>query len=265
MLKIKKMILSALCVMTILPLAACGGSEQAASGESEQAEQKQVWTIGTNAEYPPFEYQEGGEIVGFDIDIIKAIGEAQGVEVKVEHMGWDPMFDAIDKGKADVAVGAITIRDDRKELYDFSDPYFEAKQLILVKEGSDITSLDSLEGKKIGVQSATTGEKVLQEKFGVTYEGIKGYEDTPSAVDDLLNGRLDAVVADNAVVMEFIKKLGGEGLKMVDDPAFAAEYYGIMVKKGNAEVLAQINEGFTKIKESGKYDEIFAKYFAEGK
>lgn len=260
--KIKSIILSAIIGMSVLSLAACGGSEQPTEGAKGQ-ESAKSWVVGTNAEYPPFEYQQGGEIVGFDIDIIKAIGEVSGIEVKVEHMGWDPMFDAIDKGKADVAVGAITIREDRKQLYDFSEPYFDAKQLILVPQDSSVTTLENLQGKKIGVQSATTGEKAVQDKFGLTYEGLKGYEDTPSAVDDLINGRLDAVVADNAVVLEYAKKIGDKGFKIIDDPAFAAEHYGIMVKKGNAETLKLINDGYAKIKENGKFDEIYEKYFGK--
>lgn len=248
--------------MSVLSLAACGGSEQPAEGAKGQVNEKS-WLVGTNAEYPPFEYQEAGQIAGFDIDIIKAIGEVSGIDVKVEHMGWDPMFDAIDKGKADVAVGAITIREDRKQLYDFSEPYFDAKQLILVSQNSSVSKFDDLQGKKIGVQSATTGEKAVQDKFGKTYAGLKGYEDTPSAVDDLINGRLDAVVADNAVVLEYAKKIGDKGFKIIDDPAFTAEHYGIMVKKGNAETLKLINDGFAKIKENGTYDKIYEKYFGK--
>lgn len=260
--KIKHIMLSAIVALGVLSLTACGGSEEPAEGAAGQ-ENNRSWVVGTNAEFPPFEYQEAGEITGFDVELIKAVGEASGIEVKVEHMGWDPMFDAIDRGKIDVAIAAITVREDRKEMYDFSEPYFEAKQLILVPQASTVTKLDDLQGKKIGVQSATTGEKVVQDKFGLTYEGLKGYEDIPSAIDDLVNGRVDAVVADNAVVLEYVKKIGDKNFKIIDDPSFAAEHYGIMVKKGNSETLKQINEGFAKIKENGKYDEIYAKYFGK--
>lgn len=262
MLNIKKITLSTMFIVGLFALTACGGSEEPGSA-AEPSEAKKEWLVSTEAGFPPFESQQGEEIVGFDIDMIKAIGEVNGVDVKVQHMGWDPMFDAIDRGKVDVAVAAITIREDRQQMYDFSEPYFEAKQLILVPKDSPVSKLDDLAGKSIGVQSATSGEKVVQDKFGLTYEGLKGYEDVPSAVDDLTNGRVDAVIADNAVVLEYLKKVGELGFKIVDDSSFPAEHYGIMVKKGNTELLNQINEGLKTIKENGKYEEIYSKYFSQ--
>lgn len=270
--KLKSILKSAAIMFTAAAMVACGGAKEEAKPAAQPADQGQAaeqkadaktYLVGTDAAYPPFEKQEGGDIVGFDIEVIKAIAEAEGFQVKVEHMGWDPLFDAIDKGKADLGISAITIKEDRKKIYDFSEPYFEAKQLILVKSDSTVAKLDDLAGKKIGVQSATTGEAVVQEKFGKTYEGIKGYEDTPAAVDDMLNGRVDAVVADNAVLLEYVKQLGDKGYKVVEDASFQPEFYGIMVKKGNAEVLDKINAGLKKIQENGKYDEIYKKYFGE--
>jgi len=248
-------------------LAGCGGGQEQATeqdnSQGEPAAEEQVYKIGTDAAYPPFEKQEGGKIVGFDVDIINAIAEEAGIKIDLFHAGWDPLFDGIDKGNIDAGISAITITEDRKKLYDFSDPYFEATQLIMVPKDSDVASLVDLEGMKIGVQSATTGHIAVQEAFGKTYEGIKGYEDTPSAVDDLIAGRVDAVVADNAVLQEYLKVLKNDNFKLVKDPAFEIEYYGMMVKKGNKELLNILNDGLKKIKENGKYDEIFQNYFAE--
>ena len=139
--------------------------------------------------------------------MIKAVAEAEGLKVQVEHTGWDGLFEAVDSGKVDAGISAITITKKRKKKYDFSEPYFEAKQLILVPNDSDVSSLKDLKGKKIGVQSGTTGEIVVQKAFGKTYEGIRGYDDTPGAIDDLVIGRIDAVVADNGVVLDYMKKL----------------------------------------------------------
>lgn len=188
------------------------GTGEVKSDENKQdkkttASGGKVYRIGTDAAYPPFELQQGGEIVGYDVDILAAVAEAAGFEYELFHAGWDPLFDGIDKGNIDAGISAITITEDRKQLYDFSDPYFEATQLIMVPQDADVTSLADLKGMKIGVQSATTGHIVVQEAFGKTYEGIKGYEDTPAAVDDLIAGRLDAVVADNAVLQEYLKVL----------------------------------------------------------
>lgn len=222
--------------------------------------------VGTDATYPPFEKQEGnGKLTGFDIELMNAIAKAGGFEVDIQHTGWDPMLNAVKTGKLDAGISAISITDERKKVYDFSDPYFDAKQLILVPANSNVHSLKDLKGKRIGVQTGTTGEIVVQKAFGKTYQGIKGYDDTPAAIDDLANGRVDAVVADNGVVLEYLKKLPAGKFKQVDDPSFQPEHYGIIVKKGNKELLKKINDGLKKIQEDGTYKKIYEKYFGQMK
>ncbi|WP_369411260.1 basic amino acid ABC transporter substrate-binding protein [Polycladospora coralii] len=239
----------------------CGNNE-ATDTDKSKGEQMETIKIGTDAAYPPFEKQEGnGDITGFDIEVLDAIAKASGLEYTIENTGWDPLFYGIDNGKIDAGISAITITDERKEKYDFTEPYFEAKQVILLPKDSTVTSLKGLEGKNIGVQSATTGEVVVQQAFGKTYENLKGYDDTPSAIEDLKLGRLDAVVADNGVLLEYAKKLGSDKFKVIEDASFEPEYYGIITKKGNTQLLDKLNEGLKKIKEDGTYDKIYAKYF----
>lgn len=254
-------LMAVLIIVTSLGLVACGSSEPAT--ETPAPAPEKVYVIGTDAAYPPFEKQEADKITGFDIDIINAIAEEMGIKIEVKHTGWDPLFSGIDNGSVDAGISAITITDERKLTYDFSNPYFEATQLIMVPTNSEVTTLQDLDGKKIGVQTATTGNFVVQDAFGTTYEGIKGYDDTPSAVDDLLLGRLDAVVVDDAVLKGYLEVVGEDGFKLIEDPSFEIEEYGIVVKKGNTELLAIINEGLQKIKANGKYDQIFQSYFAE--
>lgn len=257
--KMTKMMRGMIAALSVVALAACGGAEEATPG----ANQEKVLTVANEGAFPPFEKQVGDEIVGFDIDIINAIGEEEGFKTKIVKYGWDPLFEAVDKGQVDLAIDAITIKEDRKQKYDFSDPYFEAKQLILVPTDSTVAQLKDLEGKNIGVQSATSGEAVIQENFGKTYAGLKGYDDYPAAIDDLQLGRLDAVVGDNALILEYMKTLGDQKFKIVEDPSFQPEFYGIMMKKGNTEMVQMINSGLKKIKENGKYDEIYQKYFGK--
>ncbi len=256
-----------LIIVASLGLVACGSEEPAeetnAEASATENQEEVVYVIGTDAAYPPFEKQEADKITGFDIDIISAIADEMGFKIEVKHTGWDPLFNGIDTGAVDAGISAITITEDRKLLYDFSKPYFEATQLIMVPSDSEVATLQDLAGKNIGVQTATTGNFVVQDAFGTTYEGIKGYDDTPAAVDDLLLGRLDAVVADNAVLQEYLKAVEKDGFKLIKDASFEKEEYGIMVKKGNAELLTIINEGLQKIKDNGKYDEIFQTYFAD--
>lgn len=248
-----------LVLSALLILAGC-----AAGGQQDNGKGTDVVKVGTDAAYPPFEKIEGTqELIGFDIDIMKAIAKAAGFKVQIQHVGWDPLFEGIDRQKLDAGISAITITDDRKKKYDFSDPYFDAKQLILLPKDSTASSLKDLEGKKIGVQTATTGEIVVQETFGKTYPHLRGYDDTPTAIDDLKLGRVDAVVADNGVVLEYLKKLGKDKFKVVEDPSFKPEQYGILVKKGNADLLGKINKGLKKIKEDGTYDQIYKKYFGQ--
>ena len=270
------------CVLTLgvaLMVSACGSGGQQASGTntsseqssgsgaaagsqpSEGAAEEKVYVVGTDAAYPPFQMLEGDKITGHDIDVMNAIAEAGGFKIEWRNTGWDPLFDGLDRGTVDIGISSITILEERKKKYDFSDPYFEANQLILVAEDSPVTKLADLEGKKIGVQAATTGEEVVKKAFGDTYAGLKGYDDMPSAVDDFFNGRVDAVVGDNGVIAYYAKKNPNLKFKMIKDDSFEKEYYGIMVKKGNTEIMAKINDGLKKIKENGKLQEIYNQYF----
>ncbi|SDW43721.1 amino acid ABC transporter substrate-binding protein, PAAT family [Marininema mesophilum] len=235
-------------------------------GQSDGGGTKNLLKVGTDAAYPPFEKQEGnGDIVGFDIDVIKAIAKAEGLDVSVQHTGWDPLFEAVKRGKVDAGISAMTINSERQKKFDFSKSYFDAKQTILLPKSSKAKRLKDLKGRKIGVQSGTTGEAVVQKNFGKTYQGIKGYEDTPSAIDDLYNGRVDAVVADDGVVKDYLKNRMKNKFKMVEDPSFEPEYYGIIVKKGNKKLLKKINSGLKTIQSNGVYDKIYTKYFGKKK
>ncbi|MFC7440010.1 basic amino acid ABC transporter substrate-binding protein [Laceyella putida] len=245
-----------LLVSLVWVLSGCGqGGKEGEPGE-------QIVKVGTDAAYPPFESQTGDQkLVGFDMEVMEAIAKAGGFKVQIQHTGWDPLFEGINSQKVDAGISAITITEDRKEQYDFSDPYFDAKQQILLPSDSQVKTLKELQGKKIGVQSATTGEFVVHEAFGKTYPHLKGYDDTPTAIEDLKLGRLDAVVADKGIVLEYIKRLGPDKFKAVEDPSFPPEQYGIIVKKGNKALLDKINAGLKKIKEDGTYDKLYKKYF----
>jgi polar amino acid transport system substrate-binding protein len=248
------------------PSESAGGSQPAEgganSGGTDSSAAEKVYVVGTDAAYPPFEQVEpDGKITGFDMDVIQAVADAAGFKIEKKHTGWDGVFDGIDKGTVDIGISTITITDDRKKKYDFSDPYFETNQLILLPEDSTVTKLADLKGKKIGVQSATTGEFVVQEAFGKSYEGLKGYDDLPGAVDDFFNKRLDAVVADDGVMIYYATKIAGKKYKTLKDDSFEPEYYGIMVKKGNQELLDKINQGIKTIKENGKLEELRKQYF----
>jgi len=270
-----KMLFVLTMVLSVGMLAACGGSDTQTPAANDPGtstpapsdnanDGKKVYKVGMDAAYKPFEWTEpNGEIAGFDVDVMKAAAEAGGFEVTFSHVGWEGLFESVNNGQIDIAASAVTITDERKEKYDFADPYFEATQLILVPEASDIASLADLNGKKIGVQQGTTGDIAVRAALGKTYEGVKPYENIPFAIQAMNIGDVDAVVADNVVVMEYVKANPDAKLKYVSDESFEAEYYGHLVKKGNTELVTLLNDSLQKIKDNGKYEEVYNKYFGK--
>ncbi|MMZ58141.1 ABC transporter arginine-binding protein 1 precursor [compost metagenome] len=253
----KKFSLLFLACLFVFALAGCGGG---AKEGSTSVSGKKI-TVGTDASFPPFESMSPtGDPEGFDIDLIKAIAETQNIEVQVKHTGWDAMMAGLEDSSVDVGIAGITITDDRKKSFDFTTPYFTAKQVILMKKDAPaVNKVADLKGKKIGVQSGTTGQFLVEEHLGKGYSGLKGFEEVAGAIEDMKNGRIDAVVADNAVVKKFMEQLKLDNVNIIEDTSAKQEQYGIAVKKGNKELLDKLNKGLTAVKENGKYDEIYNK------
>ena len=251
-------------VAAALLLAACGKKEAppAAAASAPAAAPAKVYVVGTDAAYAPFESQnEKGEIVGFDIDVVKAAAAKAGIEVKFVNTPWEGIFNALGQGDRDMIVSSVTITDERKQTMDFSTPYFDAVQLIAVKANSKIGKFDDLKKLKVGVQTGTTGDEAVTKLLGKTSTSIKRFESTPLALKELEAGGVDAVVADNGVVIHYVANNAGSKFKTVADKSFAPEQYGIAIKKGNADLVAKVNKGLADIKADGSYDKIFAQYF----
>lgn len=245
----------------MLVLAACGTSQEATSGEGSETEEKKTLRVVTDAAYAPFEYQDKGQIVGFDVDFIQAVAEEAGYEIELEHVGWDPLFVEIKDEIADFGISAITINDDRKQTYDFSVPYFLSTNKILVPEGSDIKSAEDLEGKVVAVQAGTTGQEAVESIMGKNNKNMKQFENNNLAIMELTSGGADAVVADNTVVEEYVKNNPDQKLTVVEDTdSFASEYYGLMFPKGS-ELKAEFDEAINKVLDNGKYAEIYNEWF----
>lgn len=248
-------------------LAACGKKEEPAAVEPAAsapapAPAPTVYAVGTDAAYAPFESQdEKGEIVGFDIDVLKAIAAKAGFEVKFINTPWEGIFNSLGQGDRDIVISAVTITDERKQTLDFSDAYFDAAQLIAVRDNSKVTKFADLKKLKVGVQTGTTGDEAITKLQGKTSTNIKRFESTPLALKELESGGVDAVVADNGVVIHHVANNPGAKFKTISDTEFAPEQYGIAVKKGNTAVLEKINQGLAGIKADGTYDQIYTKYF----
>ena len=244
----------------LVVLAACGKPDSPAPGAGASAAAR-VYSVGTDAAYAPFESQnEKGEIVGFDIDIVRAVAQKAGIEVKFVNTPWEGIFNALKQGDRDLLVSSITITDERRQSMDFTAPYFDAHQLIAVKADSRVARFDDLKALRVGVQTGTTGDETIAKLQGKNSPNIKRFESTPLALKELEAGGVSAVVADNGVVINYVTNNADAKFKTVSDPAFVLEHYGIAVKKGNTELLAKINKGLAEIKADGSYDRIYAKY-----
>lgn len=257
-------------VMTMSLLTACGNnaSEETAKTDiaAEQGEEGAsqaladgVLTVGTNAEFPPFEYvDDNGEADGFDIALIRAIGEKLGAEVVVENMEFDSLVASIGS-KIDVAIAGMTVTDERKESVDFSDSYYEAVQYVILPADSEIATAEDLVGKTIGVQLGTTGDFIASDDIADTT--VQQYNKAVDAVNDLINGRLDCVIIDKNPALVFESRFEGQ-VKAVpgEQFAFGVEEYAIALPKGDAALAQQINGALAEIKEDGTFDQLVKTY-----
>lgn len=262
--KNKKIGIIALALSTMIILAGCGANKETGNQDKEQASTSKEYIVATDANYPPFEsVTTDNEIVGFDIEIMKAVADKAGIKIKIVNTPWDGMFATLANGDRDILISAITITDERKKEMDFTNSYFEAKQLIAVKNDSTVSKFEDLKDKIVGVQTGTTGDIVVMKLLGEGNTNIKRFDTTPLALKELENGGVNAVVADNGVVDNYVRNNSDKGIKTVTDDSFEKEEYGIAVKKGNKELLDKLNEGLKIIKEDGTYDEIHKKFFGE--
>jgi polar amino acid transport system substrate-binding protein len=213
--------------------------------------------IATDATWPPFESvnEQTKQIEGFDIDMVNAIAEKEKLDVEFINVAFDPLLAGMAQGTYDAAVSSITITESRKKDMLFSDPYFEAGQIITVqKNNTSITGKDNLKGQ-VGAQIGTTGAIEAEKISGAS---LKTYDDIGLAFQDLMNGQIAAVVCDNPVALLYANNYPDK-LKTVGD-VFTDEQYGISVAKGKTELLAKINAGLKAIKSEGKIDQIAAKW-----
>lgn len=243
----KLMAMMLVIALAVSCLAACGSK----SGETLK--------FGTNAEFPPFEFVAAngviGEYDGIDMAIAKQIGEENGYTAVIENMEFDSLLVALQNGQLDAVIAGMTVTDERKESVDFSTPYYNATQVIIVKEDSAIASAADLADKLTAVVQGYTGETCVSD-LGYNYESFKkGTE----CVMELVNGKCDAVVIDSATASKYVSD--NEGLKIVEDSeAFGSEEYAIAVAKGNAELLNKINATIEKMLSDGTIAELSDKY-----
>ncbi len=238
-------------------------SEAASSEAASETETAELSTVelgklimSTNAAFPPYEMTtDSGEFEGIDIETAQAIADKLGLELQIDDMDFDAALLAVQQGKADMVMAGVTVTDERQNVMDFTDSYATGIQSIIVKEDSDIASVDDLAGKKIGTQRGTTGYLYCSDDFGD--ENVVAYDNGLTAVQMLNNGQVDCVVIDNAPAKEFIA--ANPGLKLLDT-AYVEESYAIGVGKGNTELKDAINTALEELKADGTLQAIVDKY-----
>ena len=242
--------MTAAMILAVTALSACGNKV----AEPEQSAELTTLTMATNAEFKPFEYLEGEEIVGADIDMANAIADYLGCELEITNIDFDAALTGAATGKYDMAVAGITANDERRKSMNFSDDYFKASQSIIVTADSEIKGKADLEGKVIACQEGTTGEQYLLDEG---YD-IQSFKTAPEAVSALKAGKVEAVIIDNAVAKALSAEQ--EGATVVLDEALTEEAYAIALQLGNDELTAKINEALAAIKADGTLAKIFEKY-----
>lgn len=248
----KKSLRIALIIMVIIGLVAAVGC----SNEVASPADAKVLKVGSDIAYAPFEYfDESNKPVGFDIDLMTAIAEDLGYKVEFETAAFDGLIASLQQGKYDAVISAMTITEERAKSIDFSDPYFKAVQYIAFKEGASYEKISDLEGKRIGVQLNTTGQFAAEDRGLETQK----FETTPDALNALLIGGVDVVIADNQPVLDFIEKNKASSIVCVEADT-EDEFYGIAFKKGSP-LVADVNATLKKFKEDGTYAEIYSKWF----
>ena len=283
----KKIVSVMLCAaMATTVLAGCGSSNtastdaaaeettedvetEAATEEAEDAEAVEestdaaevttvepgVLTMGTNATFPPYEYKDGDDVVGIDAEIAQALADKLGLQLEIVDMDFDSLVASVQSGKIDMSLAGMTVTEERKQNVDFTDSYATGVQVIIVKEDSDIASADDLEGKLIGVQQGTTGHLYCADDFGE--ENVIPYANGATAVQALLQGKVDCVVIDQEPAKAFVE--ANEGLKILET-AYTTEDYAAAVSKDNPALTAALNSALQELKDDGTIQGILDKY-----
>ena len=222
----------------------------------QKKEDKNKLYVGTNAEFEPFEYREGDNIVGFDIDLINEIAKLIGAEIEVVDMQFDGLLPALEAKKIDLIIAGMTATEERKQFVNFSEPYYNSKQSIVVlSNNTDITTFDNFAGKKVGVVLGYTGDILVSEMTNVE---VQKFNATSETILALKSQKVDAVVLDYEPAKNYVAQ--NKELKLIETDS-ATEEYSIAMRKDDTELLTKVNDALKTLKENGTYETLLSKYF----
>ena len=245
--------------ITVVLMAACfvgcGSSSDSKDGGKIETVTEGKLTMATNAEFPPYEYYEGEKVVGIDAEVAEKIAEKLGLELEIKDVSFDSIIPGVQSGKYDMGMAGMTVTDERKRSVNFSDSYATGIQSVIVKEDSKIASIDDLKGKKIGVQTATTGDIYASDDYGE--DNVKRYENGAAAVAALTANKVDCVIIDNEPAKAYVE--ANKGLKILDTE-YAVEDYAICFSKDSEELQKKVNDALNELKKDGSIQKIVDKY-----
>ncbi len=256
----KKYLALALALVMVLGLfCACGKTDNDGSNSLNTIEAGKL-IMSTNAEFPPYEMtNDDGSFAGIDVEIAGEIAKKLGLELEILDMGFDAALLAVNEGKSDIVMAGVTVNEDRKLVMDFTDSYATGKQVVIVKEGSDVT-MDNLGEKMIGAQRGTTGyiyASDTPENGGYGEDHVTAYDNGATAVQALIKGQVDCVIIDSAPAAEYVK--ANTGLTILDGE-WVAEDYAIGCDKGNTALVEAINNALGELIADGTVQKIVDKY-----
>lgn len=242
-------------LMICVSFVACS-SEKKSDDTNTDKDTKETLTMVTNAEFPPYEYKEGDNVVGIDAEVAQAIADKLGMKLEIVDTKFDAIIPGVQSGKYDMGMAGMTVTPDREKSVAFSDSYATGIQPIIVKQGSDIKSVDDLSEKsKIGVQLGTTGDIYAKDDFGD--EAVQEFDKGADAVQALLAGKIDCVIIDNEPAKSFVA--ANEGLEILST-SYAEEEYAICFKKDNTELQTKVNNALKELIADGTLQKIVNKY-----
>lgn len=258
-------LMKALAVVALVPflLASCAANEDATELEGgEKVVKEGKLTVCTHLPYEPFQYKEGGKIVGFDVDLVDLVAEDLGLEQSIVNTPFEGIEtgQTMNTGKCDLAAAGMTITEERAQVMDFSDPYFNATQALLVKKGAGYDSLESLSGKTLAVQVGTTGQEYAEQNAPDDVE-LKVFEDLALLTAAVKTGDVEAAINDNGVLYDYVEQNPDTEVSVEFD---TGEQYGFAVAKDqNDKLLQTVNDVLAQAMKDGTYEKLFRKYFPD--
>lgn len=255
----KKLFAVLLAAMMLLAMVACGNDTSDPTPTPDPTPDTKTLYMATEGTFPPYEYYDGDKLVGIDVDVANAIAEKLGMKLEVVDIAFDSIVSGVQAGKYDMGMAGMTVNEERLEKVNFSDSYATGIQVVIVKEGGKVKSLDDMaaDGVVIGTQSGTTGFLFASDDFGD--EKVKGFAKTTDAVEALKNGQVDCVMLDNEPAKALVAANPDAGLSILDT-AYANEDYAIAINKQNTDLLNQVNTALAELKADGTLQGIIDQY-----